>query len=681
MYFCQVLVLNMITITHKPYGSHSGSEYTAAESIVSSFKQLSNNNSDIKGDILVLSKLQLPGGEEVKDVDILVTGRLEGFSLQFHCKGNDKNRKVLEETERVVRFISFCVPIELKDHVADDVRLSGLGEILVKYKDWHSATEQNEKQKYAIKNVFDRQLNASPWIRNLIWLRQLNVTELQNLIGDRALNVICGPFNIVDFFQTIVKCSESSHYPFQTKNGFAIINDFYGPAKDLTNNNMSSVFEMFVQQKNACGELTRKKLELLTSKIIEQQSIEGIGDKMVVFKGRAGTGKTIRLLQTAYKLADSEDARCLILTYNHALVSDIKRIIAFSGMPDGIDSRTVQIKTLHSFFFELFKTFELHKGGLVPDDAFEDKYAKLLEELVQISNRSTQQTEERLYYTDATSWDYILIDEAQDWTDNEKRALVNLFGKERIIVADGVDQFMRNNNHQNWVYGLKKGIDYVKRTDELGLRQKYNLVIFANAYAQVGGIKWFVEPNDQLRGGKVIITSNYNKELHNSLLEICHNAQCVNYDMLFLVPPTLVNRTGKDSQFKDIDLFERNGIHLFDGTNHKNRGKYPTDLSQCRLFQYDSCRGLEGWVTICMNFDELINYKEETFTAPNPIFENEMKDPNLIKEESIYLWSLMPLTRPVDRLVITLQNTRSKVALRLKKIADLYPDFVEWRIK
>lgn len=671
----------MITITHKSYGTPSGSEYVAAESIVSSFKQLSNNNSDIKGDVLVLSKLQLPGGEEVKDVDILVTGRLEGFSLRFPCKGNDKNRQVLEETERDVRFVSFCVPIELKDHVADDVMLSGLGEVLVKYKDWHSATEQNEKQKYAIKNVFDRQLKASPWIRNLIWLRQLDEDELYGLIGDRPLNVICGPFDIVQFFQTIVKCSESSHFPFQTKNGFAIINDFYGPVKDLTNNNMSSVFDMFVQQKKACGELTRKKLEMLTSKMIEQQSIEGIGNKMVVFKGRAGTGKTIRLLQTAYKLADSEDARCLILTYNHALVSDIKRIIAFSGMPDGIDSRTVQIKTLHSFFFELFKAFRLHKGGLVPDDTFENKYAKLLKDLVRASNPSIQQNEEKISGSNATTWDYILIDEAQDWSDDEKQVLFNLFGKERLIVADGVDQFMRNNNHQNWVNGFTKGIDYVKRTDELGLRQKYNLVIFANEFAKENGINWFVEPNDQLRGGKVIITSNYNKELHNSLLEICHNAKCINYDMLFLVPPSLVNRTEHDSRFKDVDLFERNGIRVFDGTNQKNRGKYPTDLSQCRLFQYDSCRGLEGWVTVCMNFDELIQYKEETFEASNLNCENEMKAPNVMKEESVYLWSLMPLTRPIDRLVITLQNTRSDVALRLKKIADTYSDFVEWRIK
>ena len=128
----------MITIIHKSYGTPTGSEYVAAESIVSSFKQLSNNNSDIKGEILVLSKLQLPGGEEVKDVDILVTGTLEGFSIVFPCKGNDKNRQVLDETQREVRFVSFCVPVELKDHVVDDVKLFGLADIRVKYKDyWH----------------------------------------------------------------------------------------------------------------------------------------------------------------------------------------------------------------------------------------------------------------------------------------------------------------------------------------------------------------------------------------------------------------------------------------------------------------------------------------------------------------------------------------------------------------
>ena len=45
---------------------------------------------------------------------------------------------------------------------------------------------------------------------------------------------------------------------------------------------------------------------------------------------------------------------------------------------------------------------------------------------------------------------------------------------------------------------------------------------------------------------------------------------------------------------------------------------------------------------------------------------------------NVFLWALMPLTRPIDTLVITLSNTDSEVGKMLKKLADTYPDFIEW---
>jgi hypothetical protein len=52
-----------------------------------------------------------------------------------------------------------------------------------------------------------------------------------------------------------------------------------------------------------------------------------------------------------------QNARCLILTYNTALVSDIKRMIALIGMPDGIDTYTLAISTLHKFFYVILSAF------------------------------------------------------------------------------------------------------------------------------------------------------------------------------------------------------------------------------------------------------------------------------------------------------------------------------------
>jgi len=105
--------------------------------------------------------------------------------------------------------------------------------------------------------------------------------------------------------------------------------------------------------------------------------------------------------------------------------------------------------------------------------------------------------------------------------------------------------------------------------------------------------------------------------------------------------------------------FEKKGIHLFDGTIKTNRDEgYPeTGLSQCRVYNYASCRGLEGWVTVCFRFDALIEEKLGHKLSQEI-------------ESQTYLWSLMPLTRAVDRLVITLKNPNSRVGQALKQIAD-----------
>ena len=41
----------------------------------------------------------------------------------------------------------------------------------------------------------------------------------------------------------------------------------------------------------------------------------------------------------------------------------------------------------------------------------------------------------------------------------------------------------------------------------------------------------------------------------------------------------------------------------------------------------------------------------------------------------------MPLTRPVDTLIITLKDQNSEVGLMLKQLADVYSDFIEWNIE
>ena len=87
------------------------------------------------------------------------------------------------------------------------------------------------------------------------------------------------------------------------------------------------------------------------------------------------------LIQTAIRLVDDEQARVLMLTYNKALVSDIRRLFALAEIPDMFEENCLHISTLHSYFYRLVNTV-LYDGKLA-GDKFLDKYDSILKELLE----------------------------------------------------------------------------------------------------------------------------------------------------------------------------------------------------------------------------------------------------------------------------------------------------------
>ena len=116
--------------------------------------------------------------------------------------------------------------------------------------------------------------------------------------------------------------------------------------------------------------------------------------------------------------------------------------------------------------------------------------------------------------------------------------------------------------------------------------------------------------------------------------------------------------------------------NLFDGVDYANRTKYPTH-NECRLYQYDSCRGLEGWCVVCLNLDELVDYKKKTCTIDT----NSLLSEEEQRKRYALLWTLIPLSRPIDTLVITLQNPQSEIGEILKDLCDSFSDFATWKIE
>ena len=48
------------------------------------------------------------------------------------------------------------------------------------------------------------------------------------------------------------------------------------------------------------------------------------------------------------------------------------------------------------------------------------------------------------------------------------------------------------------------------------------------------------------------------------------------------------------------------------------------------------------------------------------------------KKKYIYNWVMIPLTRAIDTLIITLNDCESDVGRTLRSIADENPDFITW---
>ncbi|MDV6167766.1 AAA family ATPase [Flavobacterium sp. DG1-102-2] len=689
----------MVNITIK--GFEGTSEYNDARILKQIFQA---SLSRINGEILIIPNATL-FGQAVKDIDLIAIGRLENYSTIINTKARTKrfNEYIeLDEEMRKVYINDFCFVFETKKHRAEDIQLNGLN-LLVRYdNNLKDVTTQSENQKYSLSSFFEDRLNYKPYVCNFIWLRNVSSESIRNLIGTNQRiqnknNYLPTSFN----FQTLVSSACIQNSPFQALDNLGNFRGYPGfssfnYSQDIDLNKISKVFDLFTIVKNGIGDLTRKKIARITSKLLaDQQYAKSIGDKLVIIAGRAGTGKTIKLLTIACDLAINKNARSLILTYNHALVSDIKRTLALADIPDSIDSYSVNISTLHKFFYDILLGFgvgniiESPNGKkYIPD--FINSYKELLKELYSyIENGLINETDiQNLMDSrqEQVSWDFILIDEAQDWEEIEKNVIFKIFGSQKVIIADGVDQLIRGQKKCNWTEKMRLN-DFQKTNEKRGLRQKVNLVNFVNELAKKLDINWSLEPKEELIGGNIIIrTKPYDKALHEEVYNSCVKNGNSAYEMMFLVPPNLVKKEKtKDKyghetickSFAYLENYKNDGINLWDGTNSDLRSEYVVDLDEHRILQYESCRGLEGWSVVCLDFDDFIKYKTETYEEEN-LGELALETYEEKRNRFVYLWALIPMTRAIDTLVITLQDKNSYIGKMLKEIHDENPDFIRW---
>lgn len=644
-------------------GNKESDEYKAALKLKEII--LSSISKNTIGEIVLYANATFMG-QEVKDVDIMMIGMLKNYSIKVGF-----NTKEQEYKHDFVEIENFCTTIEIKSHTTEGIKRKGT-DFYVKYgENLHCVTEQSNLQRISAFNFLKKTLSYSPFITNVIWFTGASNSDIKQLLDVDGMqmpsNVIGADFNFNELVQLLVW----QKIPINLRNRY-IFNCFY---ENVSIDTLVRALKVFSDNKENMGELTRTRIEQITNKRV-LEIFNSNQENLLIYRGRAGTGKTVGLIKRAIQIIENNQKRVLMLTYNKALVSDIRRLFAFAELPDLFEESCISINTMQAYFYRLINT--LIYDGKLEGEEFLKQYEKYISEIIDFIDSDEDAIEyfKELCEKDCMlNWDYILIDEAQDWTNIEKKLIMKLYKPENIIVADGGQQFVRDVEMCDWTLVKEKNVIKLKQC----LRQKSNLVKFINIllskYASIGGK---IISAEKLYGGKIIILQDKSKlyEIHKLEMEKLKKAGNIAYDMLYLVPHTMVEKNAEQRQFKYINEFEKNGIFIWDGTNEEKRAACDVNADEIRLLQYDSARGLEGWTVFCLDFDQFLEEKQKLF---NP---NQNKNSLMLesteerKNKYILNWALIALTRAIDTLVITINNPQSEIGIILENIAKEYPDYV-----
>lgn len=195
--------------------------------------------------------------------------------------------------------------------------------------------------------------------------------------------------------------------------------------------------------------------------------------------------------------------------------------------------------------------------------------------------------------------------------------------------------------------------------------------------------RWRVEPDADISGGSVTIrigADGYlqNDALHDSLVQSNRRAQNKNIDMLFCVPPSNLYRgyNYEGVAGKMGSKPRKLGYSVWDATVDANRDDPLRSEDDFRIVQFESSRGLEGWVVVLEFIDEFFDEKYDSYRAKRDKQQTFLRDDDFNAMAYAALWSLIPLTRAIDTLVITLKEESSKLGSAIIRAAKRLPEVV-----
>jgi hypothetical protein len=385
-----------------------------------------------------------------------------------------------------------------------------------------------------------------------------------------------------------------------------------------------------------------------------------VGKRQVQLVGRGGSGKTTTLALLAIRLAALGE-RVLILTFHRTLRSDIAHLIGAMANRAGVPMDRIGVDTTMNFLLAAITDL----GGSVPlrADGTDVDWTRLDASLDEVRALLIGGPDDadgdiaRLRAADAHrfAWDHVFVDEAQDLHDQERDFLRALYGHRRLVLSDGLDQLVRRRVSCNLVAGVPAN-ERERISLDSSLRMLRNVAVFAEAVAgAIGFDAWHLTPHELLPGGRVVIVVGdpVTPEFLRAVVDSAAADRADAADCLICVPAKS-SSTGDPCREKILAAAASAGIPIWDGTDQRNRDASHIESSALRVVRYDSCRGLEGWITVALDLDALVAQKRQ---YPN----NHPGDPEVDVEAAALRWMMIPITRAVHTLVISLRDAESPV--------------------
>ncbi|MCV0381740.1 DNA/RNA helicase [Nitratireductor sp.] len=616
--------------------------------------------------VKIVSGLKL-SGHKVSDIDVVVVGRFRTpryIVPATTVHDTDGNRIVGAK----IRVRSFIVAIEVKDHPATGMKIEA-GGVSVRYgKDWKSATDQNEAQRYALLEYLREVTTLNPWIFRCLMLRGIDQLPKARGRVQPASGAIAAGFDATSLIVAMA-----------TVNGIPKLGKEH-TIKSADDGVMDLVLDDGLFRPLVPSDLDRKRMDRIAARPAEARELAKLlGEHRVHLRGHGGTGKTVLLLQSAYEAFLTEGKRSLVLTYNTALAADIQRTLALMNIPGEGEGGGIRIRTVMSFMYAW-----LHRLGVVEDGNIElDDYQDDCRQALNFLDEGvvTPADIEAAKASDFLQFDYdaILVDEAQDWPQPEADLLCRLYGGNAVSLADGMEQLVRG-SPTNWKSSVADQPKVGFRHLEAGLRMKSNLCHFANALAAEAGLPWKVSANPEAAGGRVLVIEGFYESrtnLQRSVLSSAIRAGNMPIDLLHCVPPSGVGHKEGRKYSKLGQAFQSNDWEVWDGVDDVARRHFPRSAEMLRIVQFESCRGLEGWTTVLDGLDEFWQLKRNA--ASSGARGTGIVDVEQHAEAAAWRWCMIPITRPIDTLVIALRDPESRVARALREVARKMPDTVEFQ--